>query len=88
MISLPTDALPSPDTQNSPEKVRLGIELEVDPLEVDVELRDPGVGQADGNGQKVGILAEVERGGQHRRAAQRCLRGTNSPKNPQAQAPA
>lgn len=63
---------PRLDTGNSPEKVRFGVELEVDPLEVDVELGDPGVGHADGDSQEVGVLAEVERRGQHRRARLRC----------------
>lgn len=57
--------------QNLPEKIRLRIELEVDPLEVDVKLRYPDVGHADGNSQEVGVLAEVERWGQHCRAGHR-----------------
>lgn len=52
---------PGPDTGNSPEEVRLGEELEINPLEVDIELGDSGVGHADGDGQEVGVLAQVER---------------------------
>lgn len=68
LISPLNTLLPGLDTENSPEKVRLGVEPEVDPLEVDVKLGDPGVGHADGDGQEVGVLAEVERGGEHGRA--------------------
>lgn len=57
-----------PNTQNSPEKVRLGVEFEIDPLEIDIELRDPGVRHADGNSQEVGVLAKIERRGQHHHA--------------------
>ena len=63
---------PAPDTRNSPEKVRLRVELEVEPLEVDVKLRDPGVGHADGDSKEVGVLAEVERRGQHHCAGLGC----------------
>lgn len=57
-----------PNTQNSPEKVRLGVEFEIDPLEIHIELRDPGVRHADGNSQEVGVLAKIERRGQHHHA--------------------
>lgn len=59
---------PGPNTRNSPEKVRLGVEFEIDPLEIDIELRDPGVRHADGDSQEVGVLAKIERRGQHHHA--------------------
>lgn len=58
---------------HSPEEVRLGVEPEVDALEVDVELGDPSVGHADGDGQEVGVLAEVERRREHRRGPTQTL---------------
>lgn len=54
---------------DSPQKVRLGVELEVHPLEVHVELGDARVRHADGDREEVAVLAQLERGGQHRRAS-------------------
>lgn len=88
---------PETGTRNSPEKVRLGVEPEVDPLEVDVELGNPGVGHADSDSQEVGVLAKVERRGQHHHAglwgpsrslpqqSQSCR--SNSPRSPHAPVP-
>ena len=59
---------PGPNTRNSPEKIRLGVEFEIDPLEIDIELRDPGVRHADGYSQEIGVLAKIERRGQHHHA--------------------
>ena len=59
---------PEPNTRNSPEKVRLGVEFEIDSLEIDIELRDSGVRHADGNSQEVGVLAKIERRSQHHHA--------------------
>lgn len=53
---------------NSPQKVGLGVELEVHPLEVHVELGGARVRHADGDREEVAVLAQLERGGQHRRA--------------------
>lgn len=58
---------------HSPEEIWLGVELEVDALEVDVEFGNPRVGHADNDGQEVRVLAEVERRCKHRRGPTQIL---------------
>lgn len=56
-----------PNTQNSPEKVRLGVNLKSTPRNTHRTQR-PGVRHADGSSQEVGVLAKIERRGQHHHA--------------------
>lgn len=53
------------DNTDSPEKVGLGIELEVCPINVKVKLWCSGVGHADVEDQVLGILAQVKRRSYH-----------------------
>lgn len=51
---------------NSPEKIGLGVELEISAINVKVKLRCPGVGHADVEDQVLRILAQVKRRSDHR----------------------
>lgn len=48
-------------TSESPEKVGLGIELKIFPLDVDVKLRCPGVGYTDNQREEISILTQFKR---------------------------
>lgn len=50
---------------NSPEKIRFGVEFEISSIDVQVKLRCSGVGNTDGDGQVLWILAQVKRRSYH-----------------------
>lgn len=46
---------------NSPEKIRFGVKFEISSIDVQVKLGCSGVGNTDGDGQVLWILAQVKR---------------------------